>query len=350
MERRTSTEESDCAWRADAPVSSRRPKLEPHADHGDDILQIFGKQEPRGRGARPPGFDPHPLRDHRKRNQRDAGKLVRRARPWRAACGSWTSRRSATGSRARCTQRRVSTALPMVLSAEWSRSTQQANQRWCSGIRRAISVGPGGRMHAGDQQAPAAAGGQQFERVVDAGGAAGQHHDAVGRCARATASAHRQLLDEPEEARSQQHGDESDKGQQFAQAVAPRGGNSPTSRVAVPEPAASIGPVPKPDHSRKFRRLGCDLFDGSERPVDGPPRGQRRHHGDQHDLHQRPRHSPRSRSRRCRTAPRAGRRRRCRGPSRRRRRRARTAGSRRRRRSRRPPGRASGNGAGIGRR
>ena len=57
------------------------------------------------------------------------------------------------------------------------------------------------------------------------------------------------------------------------------------------------------------------LTNGFDRAVDGVPRSRGGHAGDQHDLRQHRAHSPRSRSRGCRTAPRSGRRPRTARPS-----------------------------------
>ena len=102
-----------------------------------------------------------------------------RSRPWRAACGSSTSPRSATGSRALCAQRRVSIALPSVLS-ERSKSTQQRTTAREFRIEARDLVGCGRAIGAADEQALAAAGRQQLDRVADARGAAGERDDAVG--------------------------------------------------------------------------------------------------------------------------------------------------------------------------
>ena len=55
-----------------------------------------------------------------------------------------------------------------------------AQQRLVVGQRTRNIAGGVGRVHAGNQQPLAEACGQQFHRVRDPRGAAGQHHDAVG--------------------------------------------------------------------------------------------------------------------------------------------------------------------------
>ena len=113
-----------------------------------------------------------------------SGQLVRDLGHARAACDSSTSPRSASGSRGSRAQRRVSIALPSVLS-ERSKSTQQRTTRSNSRIEARDLVGCGRAVDAADQQALAAAGRQQLDRVGDARGAAGEHDDAVGIARRA---------------------------------------------------------------------------------------------------------------------------------------------------------------------
>ena len=63
-------------------------------------------------------------------------------------------------------------------------------------------AGPGGRVHAADQEAPAVTGAQQFKCIVDPRCGAREHDDAVSLPVRRGFS-YRELIDEPEKSRSE---------------------------------------------------------------------------------------------------------------------------------------------------
>ena len=166
-------------------------------------------------------------------------------------------------------QRRVSIALPKVLSAERSRSMQQAKilfDRAASGARFRCALVV--RMHAGDQQPLAAL----RRRAIRSRRGCARRRRSARRCrrpcGRAALSSVRHLPDEPEKPAAEQH--------------------QRRRRTAVM--------VKKADPARKARE---HLVDRLQRAVDRVPRGQGGHHRDQHDLRPAP---PHSRSRRSRSA------------------------------------------------
>ncbi len=71
---------------------------------------------------------------------------------------------------------------------------------------RAISAVRGRAVHAADQQALAAPGGEQLDRIRDARGAAGEHHDAVGIAVERDLR-RRHVPDEPDEAAAEDRHD-----------------------------------------------------------------------------------------------------------------------------------------------
>ena len=124
-------------------------------------------------------LDTQAVRDDRERNQRDIGKLVRDlgARPRHVVGGGDDDERMkiAIHGPAACTHgvaQRVDRRIVEVDAAG-----QQAVV--AGDLPRNIGRRRSG-VDAGDEQALAATGRQEFEPVNDAGGAAGQNHDAVG--------------------------------------------------------------------------------------------------------------------------------------------------------------------------
>ena len=116
-----------------------RAGIHPHPNLREHEFQVFEQDQPRGCGARPPRFRSQLLGEHRKRDQRHAREADGRFPPWRAACGSPRSRRSASGccaspptcgSRSHC----------RACSSERSKSTQQRRIDSNSGCRREISL------------------------------------------------------------------------------------------------------------------------------------------------------------------------------------------------------------------
>ena len=105
-----------------------------------------------------------PVGDDRKRHERDVRQLVRdlgqRAR--HVVVRRHHDQRTEAAASA---QRRVSIALPSVLSAR-SKSTQQRTIAANSGLRREISRDVVARLAAADEQALAAPGRQQLDRVA----------------------------------------------------------------------------------------------------------------------------------------------------------------------------------------
>ena len=156
------------------------------------------------------------------------------------------------------TQRRVSTALPMVLVRIVDIDAAGEPALMLRHQPRDFAR-PRRRIDAADQEALAAAGGQQIERIVDPERPAGQRHDAVG-IARGRNLGHRHLVDEPKKSAAEQT-PRRDPGP--ATVPSPRrdgGGGTPprsaASAAAGPEPMASISPdLPANDNAKSGVRM-----------------------------------------------------------------------------------------------
>ena len=146
---------------------------------GSDVFHIFRQYQPERGAVLPPRLVAPSLADHRIGDQRDIGHRVRHFHDG----ARHVVVRGHHDQRLEAALMRPAPRLRGIAAGGDRRAVEidtAIEQRLAFLHRAGNVVCGGGRMHARDQEPLAVAGGQQFHRVRDARGSAGQHHDAVG--------------------------------------------------------------------------------------------------------------------------------------------------------------------------